>query len=203
MTKALPALVAILFITSYAPASESSRVARAFVRVPERYVGHVTKADRKFFVAETLKQLKRVQADPGSAPSHIYQGRNLNFSWDGEEEMSGEGPLTFHRFDAPRHRLLVGVFIMRFYNPRRPATSPPTSLYILSFDGVRWADITSSVLPQPFDPRLCYEFSSSSDVLTVRTYTSSKRSFMVAGRVLGVWRWTGNRFVPACPPPSS
>ena len=178
-------------------------MARAFIRVPEQYVGHITKADRKFFVAETLKELKPNRADPELAPSHIYQGRNLNFSWDGEEEMSGEGPLTFHRFDSPPHRLVIGVFVMRFYNARRPATSPPTSLYILSFDGARWADVTGSVLPQPFDLRRCYEFSPSADVLTVRTCTRSGRSSMTPGRVLSVWSWTGSRFVSARPPPSS
>ena len=109
--------------------------------------------------------------------------------------MGGEGPLTFHLFSSSECPT-VGIFIERFFdNANR--IPPATSLYILQCKRGVWSDVTRDVLPMPFDPRLYYEFSPSADTLTVREYTHSPKGYIMEGRTLKVWHWTGKGFSSA------
>jgi hypothetical protein len=150
--------------------------------VPDHYLGDLSLADRRFWLRENAGDARTVD------------GRNLNFSYDGEQPISGEGPLTFHVFSSAA-RPTVGIFIERFYD-NATRIPPSTSLYVLSYEHGRWTDITRQVTPLPFDPRLHYEFSPSADTLTVHTYTRSHKGYVTPGHILYVWHWTGTRFTP-------
>ena len=103
--------------------------------------------------------------------------------------MGGEGPLTLHLFSSSAQPT-VGIFIERFYD-NATRIPPDTSLYILTENDDRWEDITRQVLPEPFDPGLFYEFSPSSDSLTVRAYTTTKEGYITEGNILHIWKWSG------------
>lgn len=168
-----------------AKAGEVLEPSRAFLQVPDHFVGNISKADRRRWLKEV---------DLPRNPWHVLDGRNLRFSYDGEEPLGGEGPFTLHVFGSRGSERIVGIFIERFYDPAT-RTPPSTSLYILSGDG--WTDVTRQVLPEPFDPRLYYEFSPSHDTLTIRAYGRSREGYITPGRVLRRWRWSGSRFTLA------
>jgi hypothetical protein len=172
-----------IILTSCASGHHLSPVEREFLRVPDHFVGNLSHGDRRFFLRETV--------DRGD--NSIVNGRNINFRYDGEQRIRGEGPLTFHLFSSSAV-LTSGIFIERFYDSATHIP-PATSLYILASHGNQWRDITRQVLPEPFDPRLCYEFSPSSDRLSVRAYTRSPQGYVIPGRTLRIWRWTAGRFV--------
>jgi len=173
---------ATLLLGGCTTSSTSGSVAKAFLRVPSHYLGNLSVADRRHFLLATV----------GRNDFSILDGRNLLFRWDGEEPMGGEGPFTFHVF-GPSARPTVGIFIERFYD-KSTHIPPSTSLYILSRDHTGWSDFTWQVLPQPFDPRLYYEFLPSSDTLNVRAYTHSDRGYITPGRLLCVWKWERDHF---------
>src|SRR4051812_41905079 len=92
-----------MLVAGCANRSPVSPVAREFLRIPDRYLGALSHADRRFFLRET------------AGDTRIVDGNNLNFSWDGERPISGEGPFTLHLFSATA-RPTVGIFIERFYD---------------------------------------------------------------------------------------
>ena len=100
MSNALRILLSIgsLLVVSCTVCSSGSPVAREFLRVPDHYVGNLSRADRRFWLHTT------------AGDERTLQDRNLNFSYDGEQELSGEGPLAFHLFSSSG-RPTVGIFI--------------------------------------------------------------------------------------------
>jgi hypothetical protein len=179
-------IVAVVSICSLTTkAGEALEPARAFLQVPDHYVGNISKTDRRRWLKDS---------DLPRDPWQVIEGRNLHFSYDGEESLGGEGPFTLHVFTSPKSHRTIGIFIERFYDAST-RTPPSTSLYILSGD--HWTDVTRQVLPQPFDPRLYYEFSPSADTITVRTYGRSREGYITPGRVLERWQWSGSRFTVA------
>lgn len=177
-----PFLISTIFLlqAGCATGPHSTPLAQAFVQVPQHFLGNLTPADRQYFLRET------------EGDARIQTGQNLNFSYDGEKPLSGEGPLTFHLFaNAPKPT--VGIVLE---HPPQDARHPPsTSLHILQSDRGHWVEVTANVLPQPADARLFYEFNPGNDTLQVRPYQRTPKGEFEPGKVMQTWRWTGHRFV--------
>ena len=169
-----------LVIVDAVCAADHPEIARAFLQVPNHYVGNITKSDR----ARWLKLL-----DVQNEAKEVIDGKNLTFSYDGEFPLSGEGPFIIHLFSSSPRAQVIGIFI------ERPGKTPRRSLYILSHSGSTWSDITSQVIPRPVQTDLCYEFSSADDNVRVCTCDDSAKMLLTPGRVLDRWTWSRNKFI--------
>ena len=176
-------IVIALLLASVAHATDVPELARVFVDLPERYVAHVTKADRQ-------RWLKEVHPFKDAYHNNA-EGRNLSFSYDGEEPMSGNAPFTLHIFKSPASRRCVGVAVQR---------EGAAAVHILSRRGGKWIEITREVVPQPINPKLYYEFDARDDVLSVSDYVLTRihsydtQPYPYPSKLLEKWRWTGERF---------
>jgi hypothetical protein len=83
------------------------------------------------------------------------------------------------------------VALYRAYPSHQPVTR---RLYVLCRSGDKWTDVTREVVPQPVDPSLCYDVSTSDDSIRVCKYDERGESVFSPGRTLQLWRWTGSRF---------
>jgi len=117
-------------LTGCVSGRDPSAVEREFLRVPDHFVGNLSHGDRRLFLRE-MNDRER---------NRIVDGSNINFSYDGELPIGGEGPLTFHLFSSPGSPT-SGIFIERFYDTSTHIP-PATSLYILASQGNQWRDIT-------------------------------------------------------------
>jgi len=184
MLRAYVIVISLLLLASVSRAADVPELARVFVDSPQRYVAHVTKADRQRWLREV---------HPFKDPYHNNaDGRNLSFSYDGEEPMSGNAPFTLHIFKSPASRRLVGVALQR---------DGAAAVHILSRRGDEWVEITRGVIPKPINRKLYYEFDAREDVLSVsdyvltRLHSYDRQPYPYPSKLLEKWRWTGERFV--------
>jgi hypothetical protein len=176
-------VIIALVLASVSHAADVPELARVFVDLPERYVAHVTKADRQRWLDEV---------QPFKDPYHNNaKGRNLSFSYDGEEPMSGNGPFRLHIFKSPVSRRVVGVALQR---------EGAAAVHILSRRGGKWVEITGEVVPKSINPKLYYDFDAWDDVLSVSDYVLTRlhsydaQPYLYPSKLLEKWRWTGERF---------
>src|ERR1700687_2837861 len=117
-----------------------------------------------------------------------FEGRNLRFSYDGEEPMSGNAPFELHIFNSPPHKRILGVALQH---------DRAAAIHILLRSGSNWAEITRDVLPRPVNPRLYYTFSSSDDVILVFDYVLKRinsydpKPLPYPSKLVERWQWTG------------
>jgi len=169
--------------SSVAHASDVRALTRVFVDLPERYVAHVTKADRRWWLQEV-----RVFDDPYH---NIVDGQNLRFSYDGEEPMSGNAPFELHVFRSPPGTRIVGTALQRYGD---------AAVHILRRRGSGWVEITRDVLPREVNPKLYYAFSERDDVISVsdyvltRLHSYDREPYPYPSKLLERWRWTGEKF---------
>ena len=97
MSHARSIAVLLLAGAQFTSGAELPEVVRVFLQLPTRYVA-VTHRDRRWWVREI---------DFPRDPWHTLNGRNLTFSFDGEEPLSGEGPFIVHLLASPPRKQYV------------------------------------------------------------------------------------------------
>lgn len=127
--------------TAAGQSSEPKTVADFFLLVPERYmVGYDLR-----FREEMLR---------GEHRGVVVDIRNGYISYDASDNPSG---FEFAIFRKSNGRYLVAYSDGAFYDPEfgKELGNWPT-LFLLSYEGGRWRDVTSASLPVAFDKRLAY-----------------------------------------------
>jgi hypothetical protein len=123
--------------TDAAQSSEPKTVADFLLLVPERYmVGYDLR-----FREEMLR---------GEHRGVVVEIRNGYISYDASDNPSG---FEFAIFRKSNGNYLVAYSTGAFYDPDFDNDS---TLFLLSYEGGRWRDVTSASLPVAFDKKLAY-----------------------------------------------
>jgi hypothetical protein len=127
--------------TAAAQPSEPKTVADFLLLVPERYMDGY---DLRF----------REEMLRGEHRGVVVDIRNGYISYDASDNPSG---FEFAVFRKSNGRYLVAYSTGAFYDPEWSEESGnwPT-LFLLSYKGGRWRDVTRASLPVPFDEKLAY-----------------------------------------------
>jgi hypothetical protein len=158
--------VAAGFGTAAAQAREPRTVADFFLLVPERYMEGY---DRRF-----REELLR-----GERRGAVIDIRNGYISYDESDNPSG---FEFAIFRKSNGQYLIAYSDGAFHDPE--FGNDPT-LFLLSYEGGRWRDVTREALPVAFDKKLAY------------TLPRRGRSIEVwggPGRKLYTLTWRNDRF---------
>ncbi|MFL6227264.1 MAG: hypothetical protein ACJ741_00640 [Pyrinomonadaceae bacterium] len=124
--------------TAAAQSPEPKTVADFFLLVPERYMEGY---DRRF----------REEMLRGERRGVVVDIPNGYISYDASDNPSG---FEFAIFRKSNGKYLVAYSTGAFYEPE--VDSGPT-LFLLSYEGGRWRDVTRATLPVGFDQKLAYK----------------------------------------------
>jgi hypothetical protein len=128
--------------TAAAQSSEPKTVADFLLLVPERYMEGY---DRRF----------REEMLRGDRRGVVVDVRNGYISYDASDNPSG---FEFAIFKKSNGNYLVAYSTGAFYDPElgKELGNWPT-LFLLSYEGGRWSDVTRETLPVAFDKKLAYK----------------------------------------------
>ena len=120
-----------------AQASEPKTVADFFLLVPERYM--------KYYDLRFREELLR-----GERRGAVVDIPNGYISWDASDNPEEFEFAIFKKRDG---RYIVAYSVG--YNSEYD--DPGSKLFLLSYEGGKWRDVTKSLLPAPFDKRKTYK----------------------------------------------